>query len=115
VKRIEASGANAVFLGLGCPRQEVWAYEYRNLLNIPILAVGAAFDFHAGNLKPAPKTLQDMGLEWLYRLAQEPKRLWRRYAILNPLYLWYISLQFLGLKKFIPRMPDGNENIESYG
>ena len=113
--RIKASGANAVFLGLGCPRQEIWAYEYRNLLNIPILAIGAAFDFHAGKLQPAPKVIQDAGLEWLYRLIQEPKRLWRRYVILNPLYLWNILLQYLGLKKFIPGTPDGSERIESYG
>ncbi len=115
VERIKASGANAVFLGLGCPRQETWAYEYRNLLNIPVLAVGAAFDFHAGTLPQAPKWMQNAGLEWLFRLVQEPKRLWQRYAILNPLYLWNILQQYLGLKKFIPSMPDGKEKIESYG
>ena len=113
--RIKASDANAVFLGLGCPRQEVWAYEYRNLLSIPILAVGAAFDFHAGTLPQAPKVLQDLGLEWLYRFIQEPKRLWRRYVLLNPLYVWNIFLQYLGLRKFIPAQPDGREKIESYG
>ncbi|MGF1590120.1 MAG: WecB/TagA/CpsF family glycosyltransferase [Pleurocapsa sp.] len=115
VERIKNSGASAVFLGLGCPRQETWAYEYRNLLNIPVLAVGAAFDFHAGTLPQAPKWMQNAGLEWLFRLVQEPKRLWQRYAILNPLYLWNILQQYLGLKKFIPSMPDGKEKIESYG
>lgn len=115
VQRIEDSGANAVFLGLGCPRQETWAYEYRNLLNIPILAVGAAFDFHAGTLPQAPKWMQDAGLEWFFRLTQEPKRLWQRYAVLNPLYLWHIFQQYVGLKKFAPTMPDGKEKIESYG
>ena len=115
VKRIKASGANAVFLGLGCPRQETWAYEYRNLLNIPIVAVGAAFDFHAGTVPQAPLWLQNAGLEWLYRLIQEPERLWRRYVILNPLYLWNILLQYLGWKKFIPTMPNGEEKIESHG
>jgi N-acetylglucosaminyldiphosphoundecaprenol N-acetyl-beta-D-mannosaminyltransferase len=113
--RIQASGANAVFLGLGCPRQEVWAYEYRNILKIPILAVGAAFDFHAGTLPQAPQVLQDLGLEWFYRLVQEPKRLWRRYVLLNPLYVWNVFLQYMGLRKFIPARPDGSENIESYG
>lgn len=113
--RIIASGANAVFLGLGCPRQEVWAYEYRNLLSIPILAVGAAFDFHAGTVSQAPKVLQDLGLEWLYRFIQEPKRLWRRYILLNPLYVWNVFLQYLGLRKFTPARPDGKEKIESYG
>lgn len=115
VERIKASKANAVFLGLGCPRQEVWAYEYRNLLNLPILAVGAAFDFHAGTVSQAPKVMQDFGLEWLYRLSQEPKRLWQRYIILNPLYVWNILLQSLGLRRYQPRLPDGSEKIESYG
>jgi N-acetylglucosaminyldiphosphoundecaprenol N-acetyl-beta-D-mannosaminyltransferase len=113
--RIKSSGADAVFLGLGCPRQEVWAYEYRDLLSMPILAVGAAFDFFAGNLPQAPKILQDNSLEWLYRLIQEPKRLWRRYLILNPIYVWNVLLQSTGLKRFTPMMPDGNENIESFG
>ena len=115
VERIKASGANAVFLGLGCPRQETWAYEYRNQINIPILAVGAAFDFHAGTLPQAPEWMQKSGLEWLFRLIQEPKRLWQRYAVLNPLYVWHILEQYLGLRKFNPAMPDGNEKIESYG
>lgn len=115
VQRIEESGASAVFLGLGCPRQETWAYEYRNLLKIPILAVGAAFDFHAGTLPQAPRWMQNAGLEWLFRLIQEPKRLWQRYAVLNPLYLWHILQQYLGLKKFTPTLPDGKEKIESYG
>jgi N-acetylglucosaminyldiphosphoundecaprenol N-acetyl-beta-D-mannosaminyltransferase len=115
VDRIKLSGASAVFLGLGCPRQETWAYEYRNLLSMPILAVGAAFDFHAGTLPQAPKWMQNAGLEWLYRLIQEPKRLWQRYVILNPLYLWNIFLQYLGLKKIAPLMPNGSEKIESYG
>ena len=115
VERITSSGASAVFLGLGCPRQETWAYEYRNLLNMPILAVGAAFDFHAGTLPQAPLWMQDAGLEWLYRLLQEPERLWKRYLLLNPLYLWNILLQYLGWKKFVPTMPNGEEKIESYG
>jgi len=115
VNRIKASGADAVFLGLGCPRQEIWAYEYRKLLSMPILAVGAAFDFFAGNLPQAPKVLQDYSLEWLFRLIQEPKRLWRRYLILNPIYLGNIFLQYVGLRKFPPALPDGNEKIESFG
>lgn len=113
--RIKSSGADVVFLGLGCPRQEVWAYEYRELLNMPILAVGAAFDFFAGNLPQAPKILQDLSLEWLYRLIQEPKRLWRRYLVLNPIYVWNILLQYTKLKRFTPTMPDGSERIKSFG
>jgi N-acetylglucosaminyldiphosphoundecaprenol N-acetyl-beta-D-mannosaminyltransferase len=77
--------------------------------------VGAAFDFFAGNLPQAPKIMQDTGLEWLFRLIQEPKRLWYRYTVLNPLYLWKIIQQRSGLKDFSPRMPDGSEDVESFG
>lgn len=89
--RIKESGAGIVFVGLGCPRQEVWAFENRDALSMPVLAVGAAFDFHAGTLKQAPKWMQNTGLEWFYRLLKEPKRLWRRYIILNPVYLFKLA------------------------
>jgi len=87
---------------LGCPRQEVWAYENRASLSMPILAVGAAFDFHAGLLAQAPATWQNRGLEWLYRLLREPHRLWRRYLFLNPLYLLLVGLQLVHLAHFDP-------------
>lgn len=112
---IKRSGAKLVFVGLGCPRQETWAFEYRALLNMPILAVGAAFDFHAGILPQAPPEWQRRGFEWLYRLLQEPKRLWRRYLFLNPLYLWKLFLQRTNLKRFPPSYPDGTEPVESFG
>ncbi|UCH26473.1 MAG: WecB/TagA/CpsF family glycosyltransferase, partial [Trueperaceae bacterium] len=115
VERIWISGASAVFVGLGCPRQEVWAYEYRDLLGIPILAVGAAFDFHAGTVPQAPKTMQDRGLEWLFRLSQEPKRLWKRYLLLNPSFLWNVTLQLLNIRTERAQPPDGTEPIESFG
>ncbi|NDJ36143.1 MAG: WecB/TagA/CpsF family glycosyltransferase, partial [Chloroflexi bacterium] len=99
-ERIQQSGAAITFVGLGCPRQEVFVYEYRNLLNMPLLAVGAAFDFHAGTLAQAPPTMQRMGLEWFFRLVKEPKRLWRRYLFLNPAYLSLLALQLTGLHKF---------------
>jgi N-acetylglucosaminyldiphosphoundecaprenol N-acetyl-beta-D-mannosaminyltransferase len=101
-KEIRDSGAAITFVGLGCPRQEVWAYEYRELLNMPILAVGAAFDFHAGTLAQAPKQLQNVGLEWLFRLIKEPRRLWKRYVILNPQYVTLLLMQATGLKRFDP-------------
>ncbi len=103
VQTIRDSGARVVFAGLGCPRQEVWAYEYRDALSVPVIAVGAAFDFHAGTIPQAPPTLQRAGLEWLYRLSREPKRLWRRYALLNPLYVAMVTAQATGLTRF-----DGN-------
>lgn len=97
---IRASGAKIVLVGLGCPRQEVWVYENRALLNMPLMAVGAAFDFHAGTLSQAPKVLQDFGLEWFYRFVHEPRRLWRRYLLLNPQYVWLVIRQILRREAF---------------
>lgn len=102
VQAIRASGAVITFVGLGCPRQEVWAYEFREALSMPLLAVGAAFNFHAGLLPQAPPALQRRGLEWAYRLVQEPRRLWKRYLFLNPLYLSLLALQRTGLRRFDP-------------
>jgi N-acetylglucosaminyldiphosphoundecaprenol N-acetyl-beta-D-mannosaminyltransferase len=106
-EQIKASGAAITFIGLGCPRQEVWAYEQRELLGMPLIAVGAAFDFHAGTLAQAPEGLQRYGLEWLFRLLHEPRRLWRRYVLLNPVYAGLILLQALGVKKY--SLADGVE------
>ncbi len=83
-ERIKASGARIVLVGLGCPRQEIFTYAMRPLLDMPLLAVGAAFDYHAGLLKNPPPWMQKYALEWLWRLGLEPKRLWRRYVLLNP-------------------------------
>lgn len=99
--RIRQSGARIVFAGLGCPRQEVWAYEFRDRLKLPILAVGAAFPFLAGTLRFAPKWMQDRGLEWLFRLCSEPRRLWRRYLLLSPAYIVLVLCQWLGFD-FVP-------------
>jgi N-acetylglucosaminyldiphosphoundecaprenol N-acetyl-beta-D-mannosaminyltransferase len=96
VEDIRQSGAGMVFVALGCPRQEVWAYEYREALSVPIIAIGAAFPFIAGTLAQAPDLLQRLGLEWLFRLLKEPKRLWRRYVLLNPAYVCLVGLQSLG-------------------
>ena len=95
--RISATGARIVLVGLGCPRQEVFVFEHSAALGVPMLAVGAAFDFFAGTLRQAPKWMQDRGLEWAFRLAMEPKRLWRRYVVLNPLYLAMLTGQRIGL------------------
>jgi N-acetylglucosaminyldiphosphoundecaprenol N-acetyl-beta-D-mannosaminyltransferase len=95
---IRESGASIVLVGLGCPRQETWVYENRDLLPMPLLAVGAAFDFHAGTVPQAPSWLQNRGLEWFFRLVQEPRRLWKRYLYLNPLYLTLILLQLLKVR-----------------
>jgi N-acetylglucosaminyldiphosphoundecaprenol N-acetyl-beta-D-mannosaminyltransferase len=100
VAAIRDSGAALTFVGLGCPRQEVWAFEFRRALSMPVLAVGAAFNFHAGQLPQAPRFFQDRGLEWLFRLVQEPRRLWRRYLLLNPLFVSMLLLQVTGLRTF---------------
>ena len=96
-QRINASGASAVFIGLGCPRQEIFAFEMKHLLPMPVLAVGAAFPFIAGELAQAPERLQRTGLEWLYRLWREPRRLWRRYLILNPYFVLLLMGQLAGI------------------
>lgn len=98
--RIRESGASIVFAGLGCPRQEVWAYEFRGLLDVPIIAVGAAFPLLGGTLRQAPRWMQDRGLEWLFRFSREPLRLWSRYLLLNPMYLFLLLLQALGVLRF---------------
>ncbi len=95
VRDILESGAGIVFVGLGCPRQERWAYEHRDRLGVPIVCVGAAFDFHAGTLRQAPAWMQARGLEWLFRLAMEPRRLWRRYAKHIPLFVLLVARQYI--------------------
>lgn len=99
VHAINDSGAGICLVGLGCPRQEVFAFEMRDRVNMPLIAVGAAFAFHAGVLAQAPRWMQRNGLEWLFRLTREPKRLWRRYLYLNPAFVAMLALQRVGLYK----------------
>ncbi len=88
---IAASGANVVWVGLGCPKQERWMAEQKELLPPAVYAgVGAAFAFHAGTVKRAPLWMQKKGLEWLYRIYREPGRLLRRYVKHNSLFVWYV-------------------------
>lgn len=86
-ERIRDSGARIVFAGLGCPRQEVFAFEMRERLGMPVFAVGAAFDYHAGTLREPPAFVQRWGMQWLWRLASEPRRMWRRYLSTNPAFV----------------------------
>jgi len=104
-ERIRSSGARITLVGLGCPRQESFVYEYREALGMPLVAVGAAFDYHAGVAKEPPPSVQRAGLHWLYRLAQEPRRLWKRYVLLNPAYMGLLLLQALRLWR-----PDPNDS-----
>lgn len=112
--RINDSGAKIVWIGLGSPKQERWMAEFQSRVTSSVLiGVGAAFDYNTGRLSRAPSWMQNFALEWLYRLIQEPGRLWRRYLRNNPLFLWYILCQWLGLKTFenrpeaIPRLAKG--------
>lgn len=102
IAAINSSNAGLVFVGLGCPKQERWMQEHRDKVNAVMLGVGAAFDFIAGNKKHAPNWMQTCGLEWFYRLLDEPKRLWRRYLYTNPKFIGLFVLQLLG-KRFPPK------------
>ncbi len=96
MEAIRSSGADVVWVGLGMPKQELWMHEIRpELPGIALLGVGAAFDFLAGTKKQAPAWMQKAGLEWLFRLIQEPRRLWRRYVWNNPAYAVLLTLQVI--------------------
>lgn len=92
---INRAKPDILFMGLGCPKQENWMAAHKDKVQAVMLGVGASFDFYAGNVKESPAWLGKLGLEWLYRLTQEPKRLWRRYLILNPRFIWLASRQLL--------------------
>jgi N-acetylglucosaminyldiphosphoundecaprenol N-acetyl-beta-D-mannosaminyltransferase len=95
-KEINRSRADIVWVGIGAPKQEKWMARMRDRLDAPVLVgVGAAFDFHAGLVPQAPAWMQRIGLEWLFRLAAEPRRLWRRYTRYNPLFVRGFALQYL--------------------
>ena len=100
VNRINESGAGVVFLGLGCPLQERFAYEHKGKIEAVQIGVGAVFDFLSGEKKMAPKWMQRHALEWLFRLSQEPQRLWRRYLVTNTIFVSKFILQLSGLKKY---------------
>lgn len=106
-RTINEAAPDIVWVGLSAPKQERWMARMRDKLEAPILiGVGAAFDFHAGNIPQAPKRMQQAGLEWLFRLAAEPRRLWRRYFRVVPMYLYLLALQRLGWRRF--PLPQGD-------
>jgi N-acetylglucosaminyldiphosphoundecaprenol N-acetyl-beta-D-mannosaminyltransferase len=99
VKRINADRPDVLWVGTGVPRQEKWMARMRPRLDVPVMsAVGAAFDFHAGRISQAPAWMQDRGLEWTYRIAQEPRRLLPRYLYYNPAFLTAFSRQLVAEK-----------------
>jgi len=101
VQRINDAHPDIVWVGLSTPKQESWMSTHRRRLKAPILiGVGAAFDFHAGIKAQAPRWMMHAGLEWLFRMAAEPRRLWRRYLFNNPRFVFLVALQMLGLRRY---------------
>ena len=100
VREIGDSGARIVFVGISTPKQERWMSQHRGCVRAVMVGVGAAFDFLAGVKPQAPRWMQRSGLEWLFRLASEPRRLWRRYLRHNPRFLGFFTLQLSGLRRF---------------
>ena len=99
--QINASGAQVVWVGLGSPKQDLWMARYRARLLPPLLVgVGAAFDFFTGRQRQAPRWIRRTGLEWLFRLAADPRRLWSRYLLYNPKFILQLGLQWSGLRRY---------------
>lgn len=96
IERINSSNPDVLWVGIGCPKQEIWMLEHKDKLNVPVMVgVGAAFDFLAGTKPQAPTWIRNNGFEWLFRFASEPKRLWRRYLINNSLFVFYVTLELI--------------------
>jgi exopolysaccharide biosynthesis WecB/TagA/CpsF family protein len=108
VKRIVESGAGVVLLGLGCPKQEIFAIEHRDRIPAAMLCIGAAFDFHAGVKRMAPRWMQRCSLEWLYRLCQEPRRLWKRYLVTNSIFVYLVVAHWVRNRGFSSPSKDGD-------
>jgi N-acetylglucosaminyldiphosphoundecaprenol N-acetyl-beta-D-mannosaminyltransferase len=115
VRLINAAKPDIVWVGLSTPKQERWMAQHVGQLSAPVLiGVGAAFDFHAGVKRQAPRWMQRSGLEWLFRLASEPRRLWKRYLVNNPLFVWLTLLQMWRISTV--RSPDrASEQAETDG
>jgi N-acetylglucosaminyldiphosphoundecaprenol N-acetyl-beta-D-mannosaminyltransferase len=101
VRMINDAKPDVVWVGLGMPKQDRWIFEHKDRLDAPVvIGVGAAFRFHAGIIRRVPKAIGDMGLEWAWRLAMEPRKLWRRDMIDGPQFLFHVALELLGLKRY---------------
>ncbi|MGQ9676028.1 MAG: WecB/TagA/CpsF family glycosyltransferase [Chloroflexota bacterium] len=101
IERINQAKPDIVWVGISAPKQDRWMAEHVGRLTAPVLiGVGAAFDFHSGRKRQAPRWMQGAGLEWLFRLSQEPRRLWRRYLVYNPLFVGFVFLQMTGVKRY---------------
>jgi N-acetylglucosaminyldiphosphoundecaprenol N-acetyl-beta-D-mannosaminyltransferase len=106
-REIVASGVRILFVGIGCPKQERWMFEHKDRIPAVMLGVGAAFDFHTGRVRQAPRWMQAAGLEWVFRLMMEPRRLWKRYAKNNPRFVGLFLMQLLGSRRFAGEVGSG--------
>jgi N-acetylglucosaminyldiphosphoundecaprenol N-acetyl-beta-D-mannosaminyltransferase len=114
VTMISRAAPDVLWVGLGTPKQERWMHEHRDKLHVPVLvSVGAAFDFLSRRRNQAPRWMREHGLEWLFRLFQEPRRLWRRYLIDGARFVTYIGLESLGLKSFDPGREPARLSMQS--
>ncbi|MGA9882244.1 MAG: WecB/TagA/CpsF family glycosyltransferase [Candidatus Acidiferrales bacterium] len=100
VDTINRAAPDVVWVGLSTPKQERWMHEYRSRLRVPVLVgVGAAFDINSGTKKQAPEWMREHGFEWLFRLIQEPRRLWRRYLVCGSQFVFLVAMEFLGVRR----------------
>ena len=96
IEMINELSPDVLWVGLGCPKQQIWMYKHRDKLNVPVMVgVGAAFDFIAGTKPQAPEFMRENGLEWLFRLLTEPRRLWKRYLVNGALFLYYVGKEIV--------------------
>jgi N-acetylglucosaminyldiphosphoundecaprenol N-acetyl-beta-D-mannosaminyltransferase len=110
-QEIVASGVRILFVGIGCPKQERWMVAHKGRIPAVMLGVGAAFDFHTGRVAQAPRWMQMAGLEWVFRLLMDPRRLWKRYAKHNPRFVALFLMQLLSLRRFGGKDGPGNSNV----
>ncbi|MDX2230520.1 MAG: WecB/TagA/CpsF family glycosyltransferase [Leptolyngbyaceae cyanobacterium bins.349] len=99
IQHVNASGAGIVFIALGCPKQEVWIAQHKGKINAVMVGLGGAFPVYAGVHKRAPSLVRSMGFEWLYRLIQEPRRLWGRYKGTIPIFIWLACKQLMTVNR----------------
>jgi N-acetylglucosaminyldiphosphoundecaprenol N-acetyl-beta-D-mannosaminyltransferase len=101
IENINQAAPDVLWVGLGTPKQEMWMHRHRDKLRVPVMiGVGAAFDFLSSRKRQAPVWMQDRGLEWLFRLVQEPRRLWKRYLVGGSEFVFLVVLELLGLRRF---------------
>jgi len=114
VARIGELKPDIIWIGIGCPKQELFMSRYLPLLETKLMfGVGAAFDYHTGRIRDCSDWIKQAGLQWLHRLMQDPRRLWRRYLSTNPAFIWHIALQLTGLRRY-PPVPETRQPERQY-